>query len=84
MGYLFGDLLKIKFWEVFKFMSENFTSKDLTVLGDILTYEQAAAKKSKMYSQTLTDPALQSLAMGLYERHQKRYMTLLEFLNKQG
>ena len=64
-------------------MSENFTAKDLTVLSDILTYEQAAAKKSKMYSQSLTDPELQALATGLYERHQKRYKTLLDFLNKQ-
>ena len=64
-------------------VSENFTAKDLTVLSDILTYEQAAAKKSKMYSQNLTDPDLQELAKGLCERHQKRYRTLLEFLNKQ-
>lgn len=65
-------------------MSGEFTAKDLTVLGDILTYEQAAAKKSRMYSQSLTDPELQELTAGLYERHQKRYKTLLDFLNKQG
>jgi len=65
-------------------LSQNFTSKDLTLLSEMLTFEQAAAKKSKMYSQTLTDSDLQSLAMGLYVRHQKRYKTLLDFLNKQG
>lgn len=70
--------------EVLKIMSQNFTAKDLTLISDILTYEQAAAKKSKMYGKTLTDPELQALAMDLYEKHQKRYKTLLDFLNKQG
>jgi hypothetical protein len=57
------------------------TQKDLGLLSDLLTYEQWAVKKCRMYGQTLTDPALQGLCRSLEERHSKNFNELYNYLN---
>lgn len=56
------------------------TTKDLALLSDLLTYEQWAAKKSQMYSEALTDPAIQGLCKTLEETHTQNFNELFNYL----
>lgn len=56
------------------------TQKELGILNDLLSYEQMAAKKSKMYGETLTDPALKKLCKTLEDNHNKNFQALLKLL----
>lgn len=56
------------------------TQKDLSLLNDLLTYEQWAAKKSQMYSESLTDPALKQMCKTLEENHNKNFQALFSLL----
>lgn len=64
-------------------MSENLTlsQKDLGLLADLLNYEQLAAKKSKIYRESLTDPEMQDICKTLEENHTKNFNELYNFLN---
>jgi 5-bromo-4-chloroindolyl phosphate hydrolysis protein len=64
-------------------MSDNISlsQKDLGLLSDLLTYEDWAAKKSRMYAKTLTDPDLQNICKTLEENHTKNFNELYNFLN---
>jgi len=57
------------------------TQKDLSLITDLLSYEQWAAKKSQMYGQTLTDPQLQGLCKTLSDNHTRNFNELINFLN---
>ena len=56
------------------------TQKDLSLLSDLMTYEQWAAKKSQAYSKSLTDPVLQGMCRTLEENHNKNFSELYNFL----
>lgn len=64
-------------------MAGNITlsQKDLGAISDLLTYEQLAATKCKMYGKSLTDPELQSICKTLEENHTKNFNELYNFLN---
>lgn len=57
------------------------SSKDLSILSDLLTYEQLAAKKSQMYANSLQDPEIKGFCKRLQERHTANFDTLFNFLN---
>jgi len=57
------------------------TQKDLSLLTDLMTYEQWASKKSHMYGQSLSDPDLQGLCKTLEDNHTKNFNELYNFLN---
>jgi hypothetical protein len=57
------------------------SQKDLSVISDLLSYEQLAMAKSKMYRKSLTDPELQNICKTLEENHQKNFNELYNFLN---
>lgn len=56
------------------------TQKDLSLLSDLMTYEQWAAKKSQAYGKSLTDPVLQGICKTLEENHNKNFNELFNFL----
>ena len=56
------------------------TSKELTLLSDLLIYEMSACKKARLYSRTLTDKDLSAQCGKLADNHQTRFEKLLELL----
>ena len=59
----------------------NLTAKDLDVLSHILTGEEMACKKAKIYANTLTDVALAEEMGRISEAHAKRFAALFTMLN---
>ena len=56
------------------------TSKELTLLSDLLIYEMSACKKARLYSRSLTDENLSEQCKRLADNQQSRYEKLLELL----
>ncbi len=56
------------------------TTKEATIIGDLLTMEESACKKAKLYAKTLTDTKLASEFSLLAKNHEKRFNTLLSML----
>lgn len=59
------------------------SEKDLSVLSDLLTYEQWAAKKSQMYGSSLQDPESKGLCKMCEQNHTKNFDKLYNFLKSQ-
>lgn len=58
----------------------NLSSKDLGLIGDLMNYEQLAAKKAKEYSESLTDCELVKLCKTLEQNHNKNFDELYKLL----
>ncbi|MBO5045789.1 MAG: hypothetical protein J6C93_02860 [Clostridia bacterium] len=56
------------------------TAKDLDVLTHVLTGEEIACKKARVYANTLTDPALAQEMDRISSAHAERFSALLRFL----
>ena len=56
------------------------TTKEVTLVSDLLTLEESACKKARLYSKTLTDQNLAEQFNRIADRHQKRFNALLELL----
>ena len=54
----------------------NLTAKDLDVLVQILTGEEMACKKARLYANTLTDAALAQEMEGIACAHAERFSAL--------
>ena len=61
-------------------MASKLTGKEVTIISDILTMEESAIKKAKVYSKTLTSKELTEVFKTLEENHQKRFNDLLNLL----
>lgn len=59
----------------------NFTAKDLDVLSQILTGEEMACKKARIYANTLTDAALAQEMEKIAYAHAQRFSALYTMLN---
>lgn len=59
----------------------NLTVKDLDVLSHILTGEEMACKKAKIYANTLTDVNLAQEMGRIAEAHAQRFSALYAMLN---
>ena len=57
------------------------TTKDLEVLSHLMTGEQMACKKARMYANTLTDVDLSAQMHALADQHECRFSRLLTILN---
>ncbi len=55
-------------------------SKNLTILEDQLKHEALASKKSEVYVNYFTDPALKSCAQQLADHHRDNFNNLLSYL----
>ncbi len=56
------------------------TAKELDFVSDLLTYEESAYKKARMYSRTLTDVSLAEAASRIADSHKRKFETLLKQL----
>lgn len=61
-------------------MANMLTTKELTLVSDLLTYEESACKKARLYQRTLTDQDLQIVLKRIGDNHEKRFKSLLEML----
>ncbi len=59
----------------------NLTAKDLDVLSHLLTGEEIACKKARVYANTLTDAALASEMERIACAHAERFSALYTILN---
>lgn len=64
--------------------NNSLSSKDLSSISDLLTYEFSACKKCADYAQSFSDVELQKFAGKLSENHYKRFSAILAFLNQQS
>ncbi len=58
----------------------NLTAKDLDVLSQILTGEEIACKKARVYANTLTDAALAEEMGRIADAHATRFTALYTLL----
>ena len=58
----------------------NLTAKDLDVLSHLLTGEEMACKKAKLYANTLTEPALALELDNVARAHPHRFAALYALL----
>ena len=58
----------------------NLTAKDLDVLSQVLTAEEMACKKARIYSNTLTDAALAQEMERIASAHAERFSALYSIL----
>lgn len=56
------------------------TTKEATLISDLLTMEESACKKARLYSRILTDPKLAGAFGKIADNHEKRFNALLELL----
>lgn len=56
------------------------TAKELDVLSHVLTGEEIACKKARVYANTLTDPALSQEMERIAQAHADRFNTLYRLL----
>jgi len=61
-------------------MSNMLTTKEATLLSDLLIYEESACKKARLYSKTLTNKKLADNLTKIADEHQKRFNSLLDLL----
>ena len=56
------------------------TTKEATLISDLLTMEEWACKKARLYSRTLTDIKLAEAMTRVADNHERRFNALLELL----
>lgn len=62
-------------------MSHNMlTTKEATLISDLLTMEESACKKARLYSRILTDTELAQSFSKIADNHEKRFNALLDLL----
>ena len=62
-------------------MSKNMlTTKEATLISDLLTMEESACKKARLYSRTLTDKVLADEFGKIADNHERRFNALLDLL----
>ncbi len=63
---------------------EQFTTKDLEVISHLMSAEQIACKKARIYANTLTDVDLAAQMQALADGHERRFNNLLTLLSGGG
>ena len=58
----------------------NLTAKDIDVLSHVLTGEEMACKKARVYAHTLTDAALAEEMDRIANSHEQRFAALYHLL----
>jgi hypothetical protein len=56
------------------------TTKEATLIGDLLTMEESACKKARLYSRILTNKKLAEKMNDIADNHERRFNALLELL----
>lgn len=58
----------------------NLTAKEATIIADLLTYEESACKKARLYAKQLTDPEIAAKIEKIADNHEKRFNALIDLL----
>ena len=66
--------------EVLKLSKNMLTTKEATLISDLLTFEECACKKARLYARTLTDQRLAEEIGRIADNHEKRFNALLDLL----
>ncbi len=61
-------------------MGNMLTTKEATLISDLLKYEESACKKARLFERTLTDKELAGFFGKLADNHQNRFKSLFEML----
>lgn len=61
-------------------MKNKLTVKEASLISDLLTYEEQACKKARLYSKTLTDKSLAETFSHIADNHQRRFNALFDLL----
>ena len=61
-------------------MDNMLTKKELTLLHDLLTLEECATKKARLYARTVTDVKLAEEFNKIAENHLERFNALFKLL----
>ncbi len=78
--FFYGKNLRNKYGGVL-FMDKNMlTTKEATLVSDLLTLEESACKKARLYSRIMTDPELAKSMEKIADNHERRFNALLELL----
>ncbi len=56
------------------------TTKEATLISDLLTMEESACKKARLYSRTLTNQKLAAAFSKIADSHEKRFNALFDLL----
>ena len=56
------------------------TTKEATLISDLLTQEETACKKARLYSRILTNQKLAENLGKIADNHQRRFNALLQLL----
>lgn len=56
------------------------TTKECTLIADLLTLEENACKKARLYSRVMTDPAAAEKMKAIADGHERRFKALYEML----
>jgi len=56
------------------------TTKEATLVSDLLTYEETACKKARLYSRILTDTKLANEMSKIASNHERRFNALYALL----
>lgn len=61
-------------------MASMLTTKEATLLSDLLIYEESACKKARLYSRILTNKKLADEVKAIADEHEKRFDALFNLL----
>ena len=61
-------------------MANMLTTKECTLISDLLSLEENACKKARLYARVLTAPKLSAKMNAIADGHEKRFKSLLEML----
>lgn len=61
-------------------MASMLTTKEATILSDLLIYEESACKKARLYSRILTNKKLADDVKTIADEHEKRFDALFNLL----
>lgn len=56
------------------------TTKEATLIADLMTMEESACKKARLYSRILTDKQLADEFNKIADHHEKRFNALFDLL----
>ncbi|MBR2498826.1 MAG: hypothetical protein IKB67_03850 [Clostridia bacterium] len=56
------------------------TTKEATLISDLMTMEESACKKARLYSRILTDSKLASEFNKIADNHERRFNALFDLL----
>lgn len=56
------------------------TTKEATLISDLLTMEESVCKKARLYSKTLTDAKLAETMGRIADNHEHRFKALFDLL----